>query len=123
LRRSPRIPPIALLLAVLALTAGCGAGEISPDEVPGPPPALTVTSDTELGAADDAATATDETAADADTAEEPAAADADAAAPAEDAVVPEATAAPEEAPVTEEPAPGSPPEQFEDFCEQNAGAC
>ena len=37
--------------------------------------------------------------------------------------MPEATAAPDTATQDTAPEPGSPPEQFEDFCEQNAGAC
>ena len=50
MRRSPRTLLMALLLAVIPLAAvGCGGSEVSADEVPGPPAALTVPSDSELG--------------------------------------------------------------------------
>jgi hypothetical protein len=134
MRLPSRTALLALVVAALAvLAAGCGAGEIASDEVPGSPPALVVPTDSELGAAGSDA---DETSSDTD---EDADADADAgtadpgtaATPPADTsggtVAPEtqaAPAAPEETAPEETPPPaGSPPEQFESFCEQNAGAC
>jgi hypothetical protein len=131
-----RLKRTALLAiaAVAVVVAGCGGGEVSSDEVPGSPPALTVPSDSELSAPDtDTDTGTDEDATtDPDAAaEDPAATDESAtpvvpadpetggAVPEEpQAAVPddttgEAPAAPEEAPT----------EQFDSFCEQNVGAC
>lgn len=129
MRRAPRTT--LLTLAVLALAAaGCGTSDIPADEVPGGPPALIVPSDSELGASGSNANAgagssTDESTgadsgtadsgtADSTTSEEPAAPSGGTAAP--------ETAAPEDT-TTEQPPAGSPPEQFETFCEQNAGAC
>jgi len=133
MRPAPRTILLALTFAVLALlAAGCGADEIPADEVPGPPPALIVPSDSELGAAGSNADASTDA-----TAEEDAAATDDATedttgtvAPAvpEDTsggtAAPTAEAAPEDTTTEEQPpAAGSAPEQFESFCEQNAGAC
>jgi hypothetical protein len=130
--RSPRTAILAIAALVLAV-AGCGGGEVSAEEVPGSPPALTVPSDSELGAPE-TDTATDEDATtepEATPTEEPAATDESAApvVPAEpetggtvpeepQAAVPEDTT--EEAPAAPEEAPT---EQFDSFCEQNVGAC
>jgi hypothetical protein len=140
MRRSSRT--IILVLAALAVAAtGCGGSDVDADEVPGAPPALTVPSDSELesGGADEAdaeATATPEESS--DEAVEPDAATEDPAAatepvvpeetadPSGGAAAPESQAAAPEEDTTEEPAQppaDSPPEQFESFCEQNAGAC
>jgi hypothetical protein len=131
MRHSPRTALLALSLAVLALAAvGCGGDEVAADEVPGAPPALTVPTDGEVssGAADADAEEDPDAEADPDAAT----ADPDAAVVPEDssggAVAPEteeAPAAPEETTAPEETPPpaGSAPEQFESFCEQNAGAC
>jgi hypothetical protein len=133
MQRSPRTTLLALAPAVLALAAaGCGGSEVTAHEVPGPPPALTVPTDGELasGAADaDADADPDATAepdADAGTTEPdagvvPEDSSGGAVAPEteEAPAVPEETTAPEETP----PPAGSAPEQFESFCEQNAGAC
>ena len=136
MRRSPRTTLLALTFAALAAAAaGCGASEIDADEVPGAAPALVVPTDSELGAsgssADESSSSTDE-GADADA---PADTGADELGHAccsaggherrhrgsRDADRP---AAPEETAPEEEPPPaGSAPEQFESFCEQNAGAC
>jgi hypothetical protein len=123
-------------MAVVALFAACGGGEVSSDEVPGDPPALTVPSDDDIGSggsadnasadADDTtggtddpeATATpDSTTGDAGTVTPPATDDTSGG-----TTVPET--APEDSATTDTPPPaGSDAEQFEDFCEQNAGAC
>ena len=131
-----RTTVLTLLLAALAFAAaGCGASEIDADEVPGSPPALIVPVDSELGASGSGADAsadssTDESAdaeAGADTGTT-GTAESTAPAPATDpsggTAAPE-TAAPEDTTTTDPAAPpaGSPPEQFETFCEQNAGAC
>jgi len=107
--------------------------------VPGAPVSLTVPSDRELGAG--GASASD-TAADAEEPEatatpdassgtgasdtgaaETGAADTDAAAPPAETATPEPQTAPDTATSDQPPAAGSAPEQFESFCEQNAGAC
>jgi hypothetical protein len=138
MRPAPRTSLLALTFAVLALlAAGCGAGEVPADEVPGPPAALIVPSDSELGAAGSNADASADAGADAGAGEDAAAADDTAdtdtsgtAAPTapEDTsggtTAPTTEAAPEDTTTDEQPpAAGSPPEQFESFCEQNAGAC
>jgi hypothetical protein len=121
--RSRFVP--ALVLVVLGLLiAACGGGEVDAAEVPGGPPALTVRSDSELGtsaATDDTAGADAENgAATAAPTPEPEAT----AAPDGGTVAPEATAAPEDAAAEGDgSATESAPEQFESFCEQNAGAC
>jgi hypothetical protein len=128
---------MALIVALLALAvAGCGGGEVDADEVPGAPPAIVLPSDDDLGggssnASADSGTAQEDADANADgTADEDAAADTGTTTtPPEDtsggttAPEPTATAVPD-APTTDTPPEtGSAPEQFEDFCEQNAGAC
>jgi hypothetical protein len=130
-----RSPLLVLIFAAVALAAGgCGGGEVSVEEVPGAPPALVVPTDSELGAgggssSDESTSGTDEGAdagAGADsgraaggTADAPADASGGTTAPA-----PEATAAPDDTTTQpEQPPAGSAPEQFESFCEQNAGAC
>jgi hypothetical protein len=130
MRRSPRTSLLALPLAALALAAaGCGGSQIAADEVPGNPPALTVPSDSELGAAGssangsaDASTgdSTDQSAATGATSTAtPAPAD-----PSGGTTAPTTQAAPEDTTGGATPPPaGSPPQQFESFCEQNAGAC
>ena len=136
MRRSPRTTLLALLLAVLALAAaGCGGSQVPADEVPGSPVALTVPSDSDLGAAGSSAdgsadaSADDSTDPDATAGEtDGAAADGTAepapAAPSGGTAAPEPQAVPEDTTGAAEPPPaGSAPEQFESFCEQNAGAC
>jgi hypothetical protein len=135
---------MALLLAVLPIAAaGCGGSEVSADEVPGPPPALTVPTDEDLGGGGggggdggdggdetaDAGNATDEDAdADAqtdDTTDGTVAPEATAAPPADDTTGGTATpeTAPEDTATNDTPPAGAEAEQFESFCEQNAGAC
>jgi hypothetical protein len=133
LRSAPRTSLLALTFAVLALlAAGCGANEVPSDEVPGPPAALIVPSDSELGAAGSNADASADATAGEDAATTDSTAETDtsgAAAPTapEDTsggtAAPTAEPAPQDTTTDEPPAAGSPPEQFESFCEQNAGAC
>jgi hypothetical protein len=114
--------PASLLTAITLAAAGCGGGEVAAGEVPGSPPALTVRSDSELGAA--TAASADENGDDAASADATATAEPEATVAPSGTTAPEATAAPEDAAATEEQPPaGSAPEQFESFCEQNAGAC
>jgi hypothetical protein len=126
------------IIAVLAFAAaGCGGSEVDADEVPGNPPALTVPTDSELesgGSDADAETdeSTDETTDPDAAAEDPAGTGAvEPAVPEEQADTSGGAAAPEEQAAAPEdttadpaqPPADSPPEQFESFCEQNAGAC
>jgi hypothetical protein len=133
MRRSTRTSLTALLVAVLAFAAGCGGSEVASEEVPGPPAALTVPSDSDLGgssAADnsgsgstgDSGSNADNGTADSGTAD-PTATPTPPADTSGGAAAPEATPAPDTATSDTPPAAGSPPEQFEDFCAQNAGAC
>jgi len=139
MRRSPRTTLLALPFVALALAAaGCGGSEVDADEVPGAPPALTVPTEGELGAGTDAdadAEANPDASADESTedpAESGAATDPDAAAapettepvdPSGGTTAPETAAPDEGAADPAQPPADSPPEQFESFCEQNAGAC
>ena len=131
MRRSTRNSLTALLVAVLAFAAGCGGSEVASDEVPGAPAALTLPSDGELGgsnAADNAASdGNGSSNADSGTADSGTADATPTPTPPADtsggAVAPEATTAPDTATNDTPPAAGSPPQQFEDFCAQNAGAC
>jgi polysaccharide biosynthesis protein PslG len=120
------------ILAALALAAaGCGTSEIAADEVPGSPPALVVPTDSELGASGSNANGSADTSADSTAAADSGTADsgtAESTTPAEPAAPSGGTAAPDTAapePTTDpaQPPAGSPPETFESFCEQNAGAC
>jgi hypothetical protein len=135
--RIPRTSLTALLLAVLALAAaGCGGSEVSADEVPGPPPALTVPSDNAIGtggsgAADGStepgATPTPDASATPDASGTGASTDG-ATAPSSGTsggtTAPDAETTPSDTATTDQaPAAGSAPQQFESFCEQNAGAC
>jgi hypothetical protein len=136
MRRSTRTSLMAFLVAVVAFAAaGCGGSEVASDEVPGPPPALTVPSDNDVGSgstsASDNASNGDQSDSSADSGADSGTtepnADPGTATPAPDtsggAAAPEPTAAPDTATNDQPPAAGSPPEQFENFCEQNAGAC
>jgi hypothetical protein len=114
---------LAVPIIALALVAGCGGGsQVTVQEAPGEPVELTVPGGGEALAPTATPTPTP-TEAPADTA----AATATPAAPAEDpsTQAPEGTegggaAAPD---TGEPPPPGSDPEQYEEFCAQNPGAC
>ena len=122
-------PTTLLALALCALTlvaAGCGGGEVAAGEVPGGPPALTVRSDSELGAGGSGADAADGADAESEDAASSATAEPTAtAAPEGGTTAPDDAAAPEDAAAAEpeQPAAETAPDQFESFCEQNAGAC
>jgi hypothetical protein len=129
--RSSRTTLLAIAAVALAV-AGCGGSDVAADEVPGNPPALTVPSDNELDAgASDAESTTDEST-EPDAAAEDATGAAESVAPAEPADPSGGTVAPDDSQAAApedttadpaQPPADSPPEQFESFCEQNAGAC
>jgi hypothetical protein len=136
MRRSPRILLMALLLAVVPIVAtGCGGSEVSADEVPGPPPALTVPSDTELGGGGGGGDGNSDSSNSDDTSNSDDAASGDATAtptpeattpPADTSggtTAPETDTAPDDTATNDTPPAGAEAEQFESFCEQNAGAC
>lgn len=125
--------PALLLLVALLLVAGCGGNEIAADEVPGSPPTLSLPPDEAPAAADSAndssnqdeaptdeeadtgASTGSDTGAATDTGTTPA--PAATAAPDTGGAAPEATAAPDTG------GAGGDESQFEDFCNQNPGAC
>jgi hypothetical protein len=130
---SPR-PLLTALMVVLALAlGGCGGDQVEYQEVPGAPAEITLP---EAQPADPAATE-DEAAAEDGAAEgeEPTPEPTPAATPEAGAGTSGTTQEPStsqaEAPPTAEdgpdsdepPVPGTDAERFEDFCEQNAGAC
>jgi hypothetical protein len=134
MRRSKRTSLMVLIGAVLALAAaGCGGGEVAADEVPGSPPALTVPSDNDIGGGSNNASGNSGSGSSNDSGDEETDGETGTAEPTATptpepdasggATAPEATAAPDTAANDTPPEAGSPPEQFEDFCEQNAGAC
>ena len=140
--RAPRTKLLALLLALVALAvAGCGGSEVSSDEVPGNPPALAVPSDGDIGGsnADSSSSAsgsnssgagtTDSTGTGTTTGSTGTAAPTATTAPSTTDGTSGGTTAPT-TPSTDDtatndqaPPAGSDAQQFENFCEQNAGAC
>ena len=131
----------ALLLVALLGLAGCGGSEIAADEVPGSPPTLSLPPDEEPAAAEDSGSNadSDSSSTEKDTGADTGATDdaaTDTGSTGGTTAAPDtaATAAPEEAPATggtepEATAPestggaGGDEQQFEDFCNQNPGAC
>lgn len=126
--------PVALLVALGLGISGCGGSEVEYQEVPGDPAEINLPDRTPAAAADE----TDEEAAAEETpapeaTEAPAATEAAegaAGATTEEGAVDQSAAAEQTPAATEDsaatdepPAPGSDAERFEDFCEQNAGAC
>ncbi len=121
----------AVVAVSLALgVAGCGGSEVEYQEVPGDPAEITLPDRTP--AADATASGTEEDAAAEEATPTATATPADATGAttdgttSEEPATPEATATPaaEDGDTTDEPpVPGSDAERFEDFCEQNAGAC
>ena len=126
----------ALLLSLLGLAliaSGCGGDDAAVEEVPGPPPVLSVPH--QKGAADvsadEDATPTPTPTAEAGAEATPTPADTGSTGTPESTDTGTntgATATP--APATQDspaadqaPAAGSPPEKFEQFCQENAGAC
>ena len=125
---------LAVLAAVMSFgLAGCGGSEVEYQEVPGEPAEITLPDRTPAGESD-TATGQDEatgTAGEEATptptatpAEGATGAATDATAGSESAAAETTPAPAEDGPASDEPpVPGSDAERFEDFCEQNAGAC
>src|SRR5215210_4575618 len=124
----------ALLLSLLGLAVaapGCGSDASAVEEVPGPPPTLSVPH--QKGAADVSAdedatpTATPTAAGGADATPTPAGSGNSGATGAAGtntgAAATPAPAAQDSPASDQQPAAGSPPEKFEQFCQENAGAC
>lgn len=136
----------ALTIVLLALLAGCGGDDVAYEEVTGAPPEITIPPDSGLTAAAPAEEGTDEGVSTSETdPEADPATDAGTTAGGTEApatpVTPDesatggtttdgtldsggSTAVPEDGPENDTPPePGSEAEEFEEFCEQNAGAC
>ncbi len=124
--------PVALLIALGLGISGCGGSQVEYQEVPGDPAEITLPDRTPAPSdqsADEKAAAEETPTPTPTPTETPAAEGATGATTAEGAA--DQTAAPEETPAATEdsaatdepPAPGSDAQRFEDFCEQNAGAC
>jgi hypothetical protein len=120
----------ALLLPLLGLAlvgAGCGGSDSTVQEVPGPPATLTVPH--QKGAADASASATPTpTPSATGTATPTPAGTGSTGSTGSAGTNTAATATPAPATqgspaATQAPAAGSPPQQFEQFCQENAGAC
>jgi hypothetical protein len=126
-----RLRPLLLALVLVAglapVAAGCGSSEVAAEEVPGPPPELTIPR--ERGAADplaDTGNAADQTAnGDATPTPTPTpAGSGSATAPAgTGTTAPPATPQADGPGNDQAPAAGTAPDKFEEFCKQNAGAC
>jgi hypothetical protein len=120
-----------LLLALLGLAlvaAGCGGDDAAVQEVPGPPVTLTVPH--QKGAADVSASATPTPSATPTATPTPAAGTTGStgtsgATGTNTGAAATPTAAAQDSPASNQApaADGSPPQQFEQFCEENAGAC
>lgn len=120
-----RLPPLLLSLVLVAgFAAGCGSSDLASEEVPGDPPVLNIPRErgSEDALADTGNTSGDNANGDATPTPTPTpAGDGGAAAPA-------ATATPAPAAVDgpgndQAPAEGTAPDKFEEFCQQNEGAC
>jgi hypothetical protein len=117
-----------LLLPLLGLSlvaAGCGSDEADVQEVPGPPTTLSVPH--QKGAADVSASATPTPTATATTTPTPAGTGTTGSTGGTGTNTGAAATpvpAKQDSPASNQaPAPGSPPQQFEQFCQENAGAC
>jgi hypothetical protein len=127
LARSRMRLPLAAIVLALGL-AGCGGSQIDYEEVPGGPAEITLPESSTAGDAAAEDSATDDSATGEATPTPTATAETGASTGTTDTT--EDTSAGTDAPATEDgpdsdqpPAPGSDAERFEDFCEQNAGAC
>ncbi len=125
---SPRRGFTAVAVALALVAAGCGGSEVDYQEVPGEPAEITLPDRTPAG--DATATDADDAAAEEAT-PTPTATPGDATGTTTDPTTGDQSAAAEATPAPAEdgaandepPVPGSDAERFEDFCEQNAGAC
>ncbi len=127
--RAPRTKLLALLLALVALVvAGCGGSEVASDEVPGNPPALAVPSDGDIGGgsnADSSGTGTTTGSTGGTAAAAPTTAPSTTDGTSGGTTAPTTTTPSTDDTATNDQAPpaGSDAQQFENFCEQNAGDC
>ena len=139
--RAPRTKLLALLLALVALAvAGCGGSEVASDEVPGNPPALTVPSDGDIGSGANSDSSSSSNPSDSNSTDStdngtttgsttttpqaqattaPSTTDGTSGGTA----APTTPTTPDTATNDQAPPAGSDAQQFENFCEQNAGAC
>jgi hypothetical protein len=120
------------LLGLALLVAGCGGDDSAVEEVPGAPPVLSVPHQkgaADVSADDEDATPTPTPTASGDAEATPTPADTGSTGTTgETGTNTGATATPapatQDTPATDQaPAEGSPPEKFEQFCQENAGAC
>jgi hypothetical protein len=120
------------LLGLALLAAGCGGDDSAVEEVPGAPPVLSVPHQkgaADVSADDEDATPTPTPTASGDAEATPTPADTGSTGTTgETGTNTGATATPapatQDSPATDQaPAEGSPPEKFEQFCQENAGAC
>ena len=124
----PRRHAAAMVAVLLALgVAGCGGSEVEYQEVPGDPAEITLPDRMPAAAdadADEDAAAGEATPTPTATPDPATGATTDGTTESDSATA-ETTPAPAEDGATndEPPVPGSDAERFEDFCEQNAGAC
>jgi hypothetical protein len=122
-----RLRPLLLSLVIVAgFAAGCGSGDLASEEVPGDPPVLTIPRErgSEDALADTGSASDDNAGADATPTPTPTPtpAEGDSGAPAPAATATPAPAA--DAPGNDQaPAEGTAPDKFEEFCQQNEGAC
>ena len=115
-------PALLLLLVALLGVGGCGGNEIAADEVPGSPPTLSLPPDEEPAAAADSGDPQDADEQDADEdADAATGAATDTGAGTDTGAATAPAAAPTAAPETG--GAGGDEQQFEDFCNQNPGAC
>ena len=124
-----RLRPFLLALVLVAglapAAAGCGSSEVAAEEVPGPPPELTIPRG--RGADDplaDTGNAADQTAS-GDATPTPTATPSGTGSTTAPAAptAPTATPQPDGPGNDQAPAAGTAPDKFEEFCQQNAGAC
>jgi hypothetical protein len=136
-----RVSVAALVAALAVLAAGCGGSKIAADEVPGSPVALTTPVDrqTPEGARPDSSSSSSDSSTDADSGDTSTSdqtgtdtgADTGAAATPAPAETPAPAAGggtqdqtQQQGTAPAEPAPqGSDEQRFDEFCDQNAGAC
>jgi hypothetical protein len=124
-RLRPFLLSLILVAGLVPVAAGCGSGDVASEEVPGDPPVLSIPR--ERGSEDalaDTGNASDQTANGDATPTPTPTSESGAAAPA-DGETQAATPTPQvDGPGNDQaPAAGTAPDKFEEFCQQNDGAC